>query len=496
MAADDYTSLLGRSNQSWGEIAGTLLAEQKGKNKKAKSKQRKALVAGLLLSAWDNKKVNNVIRNLQDADVDKQYDIAEATSNWEAYESFVAEDRKYISAGGKKGNYFDTQATIDFNTANPNFDELYKNQRGRHAIRKNEIATRSESLQKQHEEKRNTLKLDVSKPQYLTREKFLKPYEDFYRTKQRRATDPSELSAVHSLFGVVGPARRRRKALDKKLIDEEKIITALDKQYAGLLDPVNYGRDVPSYFDPDAIKYTQEDALDFVQRAYGQDPILTKRLQNSIMKRVATKDNPNTAIKENEISDTNLNALLIASTLDFDKLTEQAVQLKDSFEGVWKTKYDKTELPFTVKGGVRTYNTDDPDIKQEVKWYEEEEDIYVQTELKLYTPESLLLREALLNKEREEAKPESNIQVIRQYEQVIEKATMLAGFEAATQEYMRIKSDPSKLAQFNIAWDVKSNINTTGALTELEGREKFLTWYMDTLDSMRSPKPKPKEEED
>jgi len=494
MAADDYTSLLGRSNQSWGEIAGTLLAEQKGKNKKAKSKQRKALVAGLLLSAWDNKKVNNVIRNLQDADVDKQYDIAEATSNWEAYESFVTEDRKYISAGGKKGNYFDTQATIDFNTANPNFDELYKNQRGRHAIRKNEINTRSESLQKQHEEKRNTLKLDVSKPQYLTREKFLKPYEDFYRTKQRRATDPSELSAVHSLFGLVGPARRRRKALDEKLITEENIIKALDKQYAGLLDPVNYGRDVPSYFDPDAIKYTQEDALDFVQRAYGQDPILTKRLQNSIMKTVARADDPNTAIKENEISDTNLNALLIASTLDFDKLTEQAVQLKDSFEGVWKTKYDKTELPFTVKDGVRTYNTDDANIKQQFEWYEEEEDIYVQTELKLYSPESLALRQALLNKEIEEDKDVPNMQVIRQYEQVIEESTMLASFEAIAWEYTKIQSDPSKLQQFNIAWDVKSDLNPNGSLTELEGRERFLSSHVDTINSMTAPKPK--EEED
>ena len=84
------------------------------------------------------------------------------------------------------------------------------------------------------------------------------------------------------------------------------------------------------------------------------------------------------------------------------------------------------------------------------------------------------------------------MQVIRQYEQVIEKSTMLAGFEAATQEYMRIKSDPSKLAQFNMAWNVKSDLNPTGSLTELEGREEFLTWYMDTINSMRSPKPKDK----
>ena len=486
MATEDYTSLLGKSNQSWGELAGTLLAEQKGKNKKAKSKQRKALVAGLLLSAWDNKKVNNVIRNLKEADVDKQYEIAEATSKWDAYNTFVTEDRGYVAAGGQKGNYFDTQAAIDFNKANPNFDDLYKNQRGRHDIRQDEIKTRSEALKASHEKQRNTLNIDTSQSQpYLTREKFLKPYEDFYRTKQSRATDPSELSAVHSLFGLVGPAKKRRQALDKKLIAEENIITALDKQYAGLLDPKNYGKAVPSFYDPDAIKFSQADALSFVQRTFGPDEIITKKLQNDIMKIVSIKDNPNTAIKENEISDTDLNALIISSTLNFDSLTEQALQLKDKFEGVWQTKYGKEGLPFTVENGVKIYDENNVDITQQVRWYEDEEDIYVQTELKLATVDSLKLRLAILNKKREEAKDKPNIKLIRNYEQVIEGATSLSGFEAATQEYMRIKIDPSKLAQFNTAYNIISKENTNGLLTEIEGRTKFLQDYVDTLNSMR-----------
>ena len=69
-----------------------------------------------------------------------------------------------------------------------------------------------------------------------------------------------------------------------------------------------------------------------MQRTFGPDEIITKKLQNDIMKIVSIKDNPNTAIKENEISDTDLNALVISSTLNFDNLTEQAVQLKDSFQ--------------------------------------------------------------------------------------------------------------------------------------------------------------------
>ena len=94
--AEDYTSLLGRSDQSWSDIASILLTEEKKKTKKARRKQRRALIGGLLLSAWDSNKINKVVKNLQDADVDKQFDIAEATSNWESYNNFVIEDKQYI----------------------------------------------------------------------------------------------------------------------------------------------------------------------------------------------------------------------------------------------------------------------------------------------------------------------------------------------------------------------------------------------------------------
>ena len=487
--AEDYTSLLGRSDQSWSDIASILLTEEKSKNKKSRRKQRRALIGGLLLSAWDSNKINNVVRNLKDADVDKQFDIAEATSNWEGYNNFVIEDKQYIAAGGKTGNYFETKAAINFNNTNPNFDELYKNQTGRHAIRTNKIKELAVAMQKNHETQKTTLGIDTSQSKpYLTKEKFLKPYEDFYRTKERRATDSSELSAVHSIFGVVGPARRRRKALDEKIIKEKNVIDALNIKYGGLLDPKNYGVAVPSYYDPDAIKYTQEDALAYVQREYGKDPILVKKLQDSIRLDVASKDDPNTAIKENEISETNLNALMIASTLDFDKITEQAIQLKDSFEDIWKTKYEKEDLPFTVNAnGYRIFDTKDIKAKQEVEWYEKEESIYVQTELKLYSTESLELRQALINKEREEKMPTPNILLIRQYDKVIEEATTLAANEAAVGDYMDIISNPSAKAQFNSAWDVKDPVNNpNGTKTPEEGRRAYFTWWIDSLSAMKT----------
>ena len=55
--------------------------------------------------------------------------------------------------------------------------------------------------------------------------------------------------------------------------------------------------------------------------------------------------------------------------------------------------------------------------------------------------------------------PTPNILLIRQYDKVIEEATTLAGFEAATGDYMDIMSNPSAKAQFNSAWDIKDPVN-------------------------------------
>ena len=141
----DYTSLLGKSDQSWKQIATALLSEQQSKNKKAKRKQRRALVGALALSAWDNNKLNNVIRNLEDAKTDNQYQIADATVKWENYNMFITDDKGFIAAGGEPekaeeiNEYFKTVAAVNFNSANPNFEELYKNRANRHVEREEGI---------------------------------------------------------------------------------------------------------------------------------------------------------------------------------------------------------------------------------------------------------------------------------------------------------------------------------------------------------------------
>ena len=76
-------------------------------------------------------------------------------------------------------------------------------------------------------------------------------------------------------------------------------------------------------------------------------------------------------------------------------------------------------------------------------------------------------------------KDKPNIDLIRQYDQVIEKATSLAGFEAATAEYMRIQVDPTRKEQ------MESSMNQDNTLTDEEVRTQFLRNWMDTLNAAR-----------
>ena len=388
----DYTSLLGKSDQSWKQIATALLSEQQSKNKKAKRKQRRALVGALALSAWDNSKLNNVIRNLEDAKTDNQYQIADATVKWENYNKFITDDKGFIAAGGEPekaeeiNEYFKTAAAVNFNNSNPNFEELYKNRANRHAEREEGINKIAKVLQADHLKKRNELKntqaiTGKSSPIYLTKEEFLKPYEDHYRAKERRATDSSELGAVHQLFGLVGPGRKRRKELDAKIAGYEKIIKGYSI-YDTLLDlPINSAP--KAYYNPNDIGYTEADIVRLVETTVENDS-LQRLLVTKARKMIVTNgivDNANTALNEDTISDTQLQALLINTTVDFEKATIQAKQYKEEFADIWLVRRKETDLPFTtteIDEGDGTIRIERKAInKDKFDLYEDEEDIYV-----------------------------------------------------------------------------------------------------------------------
>ena len=159
---DKYTDLLG-GNQTFAQVATSLLQDQRSKNKKDRKRQKQALLAGALLSAFDYNKLNNVAKNLDQAANDKQFDIANKAQEWEAYSAYVQDDKQYKQAGGKQsikdaeGNdqevlneYFKSKSTLIFNELNPNFDAQYAGRSDRLSARQQEIERVAKQLEEQH----------------------------------------------------------------------------------------------------------------------------------------------------------------------------------------------------------------------------------------------------------------------------------------------------------------------------------------------------------
>lgn len=474
--AEDYTSLLGRSDQSWSDIASILLTEEKSKSKKGRRRQKRALIGGLLLSAWDSSKINKVVKNLQDADVDKQYDIADATQKWDNYNEFITNDKQFMLAGGapkekdEVNEYFKSLGAVSFHGSNPNFEELYKTRVNRNPEREEQINKIANALQADHIQKRadlvamGAITSTGTSPIYQTKEQFLKPYEDYYRAKKRRASDPAELSAVHSIFGVVGPARRRRKALDKKLEGYERMMTSYSK-YDTLLNIPAYAYP-KAYYNPNDIGYTESDVLRLVETTVENDS-LQRLLVGKARKMIVTNGvmtTYNTAQNEKTISDSQLQALLITTAVDFEKATVQAKQYQAEFGDLWKVRRKETELPFTVEeitdketqviSSKRTA-TD----KDKFELYEDEEDIYVAQKLGLYDQNTVDLQNALLGKDYEETinvtinsdtneKIYNNPELIEMYDKIILDSTTDSHTTMAARDWIRFSMEAENLNKF------------------------------------------------
>ena len=115
----------------------------------------------------------------------------------------------------------------------------------------------------------------------------------------------------------------------------------------------------------------------------------------------------NTAQNEKTISDSQLQALLLTTAVDFEKATVQAEQYKVEFGDLYKVRRKVTELPFTVE---ETYDTEGKVISRKrtvtdedsYALYVAEEDIYVSQKLGLFDQDTVDLQNALLGKKYEE----------------------------------------------------------------------------------------------
>lgn len=512
---DKYTDLLG-GNQTFAQVATSLLQDQRSKNKKDRKRQKQALLAGALLSAFDYNKLNNVAKNLDQAANDKQFDIANKAQEWEAYSAYVQDDKQYKQAGGKQqpikdvagkeqeviNEYFKSKASLIFNELNPNFDAQYVGRSDRLSARQQEIERVAKQLEEQHLKKSNILNLQPaaynldakqyeeykkiipSEGNYLTKEEFYKPYNDYYRNKERRIVDPSERSAVHALFGLFGPSRKRRENLDAKLAQEELIITKLNNQYeqvSSLIDPLTI-----SYTNPDRFKYQQGEAI-----LYAMDE---KNIPQEFLRKNVIR-NLQRPIYEDGLTQSSLQAIIIDGSVKYNELALQRKQAQSEFEEKYKQEFaveDKqADLPFTLDStGKRVVVKNKED---EYKQYVSLENVFIDSELGIGTEKSRALREAtvLLDIEKNKKQTNQNRDLILYYQGVIADASQSDIALTATREITNILADTSRTNSLIIGYKnflEKEEINEEATLegARLWFIETYLTNYLAVQEQIKT----------
>ena len=500
---DRYTDLLG-GNQTFAQVATSLLQDQRSKNKKDRRRQKQALIAGALLSAFDYNKLNKVAQNLDQAAVDKQFDIANKAQEWEAYSAYVQDDKQYKLAGGKQKSiidaegkeqavinpYFKSKATLVFNELNPNFDTQYAGRSDRLSSRQVEIERVAKMMEKQHLEKSNILNLQPaaynldpeqyekykkiipSQTNYLTKEEFYKPYNDYYRNKEKRIVDPSERSAVHALFGLFGPSRKRKENLDIKIAQEEEIINTLNNQYeqvSSLIDPLTV-----SYTNPDRFKYKQGEAILY---AMDEKNIPQEFLRKNIIRNLQRSE------YEDGVSQSQLQSIIITASVGFDELVAKRTQAQDEFKVKYQQEFavgdQQATLPFDTdpKTGKRFVKAGFEDAYSQ---YVSLENVFIDTELGIGTEKSRALREATVKLEIERKKPVPDRDLILYYQGVIADASQSDISLTATREITDILADKSRttalLTRYQDHLDREGKTDGPDGAT-LEGAR---LWWIDT----------------
>ena len=303
--AKDYTSLLGKnSGTSWGEIAGAYFAGGRKKDNRA----RNVLLATLFFNAKEANMQSKVLKNLQENERQKTFDLAAVDNKWNKYNELITDDKNYQ----QDKNYFKLKAETEFSRLNPNFDLSTQEARDK---RVQEINDYEKALLANHNQKLKTG--NITDKTYLTKEEFYKPFEDYYFNKEKSVAAPKNVSLVHNLFDRIGIGGTDK--IDQELTKEKRNI-ALRTTYDYLLDPVKIEGTaaIDLYRDPNQFKYNGTEASSFILKTYGDNP-LSSNMINKIQSDIVTDSNKKYSVNDIKslalVTKVNENKLKIASEI-------------------------------------------------------------------------------------------------------------------------------------------------------------------------------------
>jgi len=325
MAAKEILSgLLSRqdSGGTFKDIAADFFSGRSNDKKRA----RNVMIGSMLLGAKEMSMQNNVIKNLEENERQRTYDLANVTSKWEKYDELIKADEAYKA----DPFYFRDKAKEKYNQVWGNKDLNMNLQENKDFMQK-EIEDYERALKNLHEQKIKTGDIDKR----LTKEQFFKPFEDYYTTRQADIAAPKNLSIVHSAWN------RLTKGKQTPLTEAEitaKRGTATRSAFDYLLDPsvVSKTEQIERKRDPSTVTYSKEEAQRFIVDTMAPtDPARGKALREFDFS------------KKTQWTENDLTLYTVAAQTDFNSILEKNRVINNAFDATWKEENNVTEIPKT-----------------------------------------------------------------------------------------------------------------------------------------------------
>jgi len=315
--ANDFKSLLGRKDVSYLDLARGAF----GQSKKQRKRNRLGMAGLFLMDLWEANKLSKVNKNLEALEDQKVFEQAGVQKRWDAYSKLVEDEKAFK----KDSNYFYSQAEAEFNRLNPEYDMTLQSQRD---ARKQEVADYQKRLEEIHREKINTGNIDLK----MTQEQFMKPFNDYYKSRKEDVMDPRNRSAVHQVLGVFGLGNKRRAELDEKIKTEKAFLDKRKNDLGYLINPdeISGKASIEVYRDPSMFTLTNNEAkLRVIQGI--KDPIQQQQVLRSIT--------------EENISSTALENKIISQSINFNPEIAKAKQAGETFDALYLQREERKAIP-------------------------------------------------------------------------------------------------------------------------------------------------------
>ena len=337
MAAKEILSgLLTRQNQdntggTFKDIAADFFSGSSNDNKR----RRNVMIGTALWGAKESSMQNNVLKNLQENETQRTFELAGLTQKWDKYNKLMTEDEAYKA----DPFYFRQQAEAEFNKKNSKYFEIYGVTDSTRAKKKLEIDEYETALKKLHETKLKSGNIN----ERMTKEQFFKPFEDYYANQQENIAAPKNISLIHNAWSKI-TGRGKETLTPKQQAAAKSMATRSVYDYLLTPDTLTSDEQIEMYRDPKAFTYNKDEALVFLSEAVNpNDPA-----RRSVIASLDTSKKTNWTKSE-------LQTHIVNSQVDFNPIVEKNKVVSRAFDEEWSNRTTDGTTRDIPKVGTPTY---------------------------------------------------------------------------------------------------------------------------------------------